>query len=120
MRTIMAIAASATICVATGGALAAGDRSDRVHLGRAPVQTTAQPATAAQQAMLAEKLAIAERLMQAAVEGRDVTVDYRMWLLETMYRAPLPELRAIAAGSGPDAIVRAVTKAGKAPQSCGP
>ncbi len=119
MRTIMAIAASATICVATGGALAAGDRSDRVHLGRAPVQTTAQPATAAQQAMLAEKLAIAERLMQAAVEGRDVTVDYRMWLLESMYRAPLSELRAIAASSGPDAIVRAVTKAAKAPQKLG-
>ena len=119
MRMIMAIAAGAAICAASGGALAAGERSDRVHLGRAPVQATAQPATAAQQAMLAEKLAIADRLMQAAVEGREVTVDYRMWLLESMYRAPLSELRAIAAGRGPDAIVRAVTKAAKAPQKLG-
>ena len=119
MRTIMAIAAGATIGAASGGALAAGERSDRVHLGRVPVQATAQPATAVQQAMLAEKLAIADRLMQAAVEGREVTVDYRMWLLESMYRAPLSELRAIAAGSGPDAIVRAVTKAAKAPQKLG-
>ena len=119
MRMIMAIAAGAAISAASGGALAAGERSDRVHLGRAPVQATAQPATAAQQAMLAEKLAIADRLMQAAVEGREVTVDYRMWLLESMYRAPLSELRAIAAGSGPDAIVRAVTKAAKAPQKLG-
>ena len=119
MRMIMAIAAGAAIGAASGGALAAGERSDRVHLGKAPVQATAQPATAAQQAMLVEKLAIADRLMQAAVEAREVTADYRMWLLESMYRAPLSELRAIVAGSGADAIVRAVTKAAKAPQKLG-
>ena len=119
MRTITAIAASAAICMASAGALAAGERSDRMHLGRAPAQATAQPATAAQQAMLVEKLAIADRLMQSAVEGREVTADYRMWLLETMYRAPLSELRAIGTGGGHDAIVRAATKAAKAPQKLG-
>ena len=119
MRMITAIAVSATICTVSSSALAAGERSDRVHLGRAPVQATAQPATAAQQAMLAEKIAITNRLMQAAVEGRDVTADYRMWLLETMYRAPLSELRAIGTGGGHDAIVRAATKAAKAPAKLG-
>jgi hypothetical protein len=119
MRTILALAAGAAICAASAGVLAAGERSDRVQLGRAPARAAAQPINAAQQAMLAEKIAIAQRLMEAAVDGRDVTADYRMWLLESMYRAPLSELRAIGPSGGPDAIVKAVTKAAKAPAKLG-
>jgi len=119
MRTIMAFATGAAICAASAGALAAGERSDRATLGSAPTRAAAQPATSAQQSMLAEKIAIADRLMRAAIDGREVTADYRMWLLESMYRAPLPALRAIAADGGGDAIVRAVTKAAKAPQKLG-
>jgi hypothetical protein len=57
--------------------------------------------------------------MEAALDGREITADYRMWLLESIYRAPLAELRTIAPGAGADAIVRAVTKAAKAPAKLG-
>jgi hypothetical protein len=119
MRTIMAIAAGTAICAASAGALAAGERSDRMQLGAAPVRASAMPVSATQQAMLAEKMAIATRLMAAAVDGREVTADYRMWLLESMYQAPLADLRAIGTGGGHDAIVKAVTKAAKAPAKLG-
>jgi hypothetical protein len=119
MKTMMAIAAGAAICAASAGALAAGERSDRMQLGAKPVRASAQPVTATQQALLAEKIGIAQRLMAAALEGREASADYRMWLLESMYRAPISELRAVSAAGGHDAIVKAVTKAAKAPAKLG-
>ena len=119
MRTIMAIAAGAAICAVSAGALAAGERSDRAQLGAKPTRAAPQPVTETQQAMLAEKIAIAQHLMAASLEGREATADYRMWLLESMYRAPLADLRAIRPEAGHDAIVKAVAKAAKAPAKLG-
>jgi hypothetical protein len=110
--------AFAALCACLGlanmGAASAADRSDRdLKLRHQANRDNAAAPSEEQRAMLTEKIAIANRLYASVTNGKETSADYRIWLMESMYRVPLADLRAIGNVTGPDAIVRAVTKSAK-------
>jgi hypothetical protein len=113
-------AAGLVLAIAASPALSVGERSDR-PAGRT---TLAKPvekpiATHEQRTMLVEKLGHVDRLMRAATEGVEVAADHRMWLLETLYRMPLAQLRSLEAAPSREATVARITKAAKSPLKLG-
>jgi hypothetical protein len=120
MRKHFAVVAGVALALAAPWTLAAGERSDRPAHRTALTKPAAKPAgiTAEQRELLNEKIAHARRLMEAATDGREVTADYRIWLLESMYAMPLAQLRAIQS-QGHEATVKAIVKAAKTPAKLG-
>jgi hypothetical protein len=119
LRYHFALAAGIALALA-GPTASAGERSDR------PANRTlmSRPAdvpvvTHEQRTLLAEKLAHADRLMRAATAGREVSADHRMWLMETMYRMPTAQLRAVGVHATPEATIAAISKAAKTPLKLG-
>ena len=113
VKRIAAAAAAAVVLASPAGV--AAERSDRMVMAGPSTKPVGTPVTAQQRRMLAEKLALVDRAMQSAANGRELAADHRMWLLETMYRMPVAELRAIAPDIGHDSLVKVVTKAAKSP-----
>lgn len=117
VKRIAAAAAAAVVLASPAGV--AAERSDRMVMAGPSTKPVGTPVTAQQRRMLAEKLALVDRAMQSAANGRELAADHRMWLLETMYRMPVAELRAIAPDIGHDSLVKVVTKAAKSPAKLG-
>lgn len=124
MRLMLAMAAGVAMSLGATGTFAQNERSDiaamrAAGLIGAPAAGAPVGVSSHQQAMLAEKLAIASRLIASALADGETSADHRMWLLETMYRTPLEQLREMGSTQGSEATLRAITKAAKAPRKLG-
>jgi hypothetical protein len=113
MKKNLSAAAGLVLALLAATTAAAQERSDRSVLGRAPGRAVAEPISAEQRQLLAEKLAIVDALMRSAGSNPETSADHRIWLLESMYRLPVSELRGMASPASHEALVRAVTKASK-------
>ncbi|HVE50494.1 MAG TPA: hypothetical protein VNG69_12875, partial [Casimicrobiaceae bacterium] len=120
MRSTIVIILAALGSAVSASSSSASEWSDVRALQNAAAQPAiAKHISAEQRRMLSDKLAIIDRHMQSAITSREITTEHRLWLLESMYKLSLADLRQFDAPTGYESVVRAITKAAKAPRKLG-
>jgi hypothetical protein len=113
-RRLLSLLIGAAMAVAMGS-VAAQDTSGSME--KAVAKPAGKPGiTAEQRSLLNEKLAIVDKLMRAAGAnqvGASVSAERQRWMLESMYKMSVTQLRTMRLQGSPDLLANEIAKSAK-------